>query len=187
MLTAWARQIISVAKYADYYIPYVSVSYLDKAYIPAKRIDGTSIYVPPRVYSSNSFPAIVTALAATGSSSSSGVAFGSDATPPTENDYTLGRQVTGITCTASPIIKTVIDEVSGRYVARLDYPLANDTAEDVTIAEIGLFHRFASADALGGTPATSTRCSIMFDRTVLETPVVIPAGAAGTVRYQFSY
>lgn len=188
MLTTWGKRVAAAATVFGYSLPYVTLSATSKALIPAKSIAGTALYIPAQYFTNPAFTSIVNAFVATGSDSSIGVAFGSDDTEATENDYTLGSQVTGIT-TNSPSIETFFDTANNKYVARLDYVISNDTGATVTIAEVGFFVRFGSTTTQGAAASTSgnNRVSVMMDRTVLNTPVVIANGDAATVRYEFAY
>lgn len=193
MLTAWGKKIAACAKYITsnlpfYCLPPVNLVGTAAAFIEAKNTAGTTVYLNPTYQTAPAWSPIVTALSTATSGASYGVAFGSSSTAATENDYTLGSQVTGITATI-PTPVTFIDSANYKYVARLDYVVSNDTGATVTIAEIGLFVRFGSAMTRGANASTSgsARQCIMMDRTVLDTPVVIPNGSAATIRYEFAY
>lgn len=193
MLTAWGKKVVACAKYIGsnipYYLPSPTFANNSPAYIQAKNAAGTSVYIGPLYYTQPSYSAITGALVTTGSSSSVGVAFGSDSTAATENDYTLGSQVTGLSIGTNPSVVTYFDSTNFKYIARLDYTLSNDTGSDITISEVGFFMRFATATTRGANASTTAanRHCIMIDRTVLDTPVTIPNGTAATVRYEFAY
>ena len=192
MLTKWGKKVVACAKNngaTQYYIPTVGLANTSVAYIEAKNAGGTTVYINPYFQATPVYTAITAALVASGSGASYGVAFGSSNTAATENDYTLGSQVTGITVSTTPSVETVFDSVNYRYIAKLDYVVQNNTGSDVTIKEIGFFIRFLSATTRGGTPSSTSanRTSIMMDRTVLDSPVTIPSGTAGVVRYAFAY
>lgn len=184
MLTAWGKKVVACATVNGYKIPYVTASNTQAALIPATSALGASLYIPHSYYNGGYWALITSALAKT----SYGVAFGSDSTAPTENDYTLGSQITGISAPA-PTIETVIDTTNWRYIARLDYAVSNNTGTTITIAELGLFEVFYVATTRGATPSASSsnRHSFMIDRTVLDTPITIPNGSAAVVRYEFAY
>lgn len=186
MLTAWAKKVMAVMKTAGI-VPFVSVTNTSNANIEAVSIAGNTRYIPPVQGASVAYGLIDTALVETGSNSSIGVAFGSDNTGVTENDYTLGSLITGLMA-ATPTIQTIYDSDNNRYIARLDYTISNDTGAVVTIREVGLFARFNTAGTRGdGASAGNNRYSFMIDRTVLSSPVTIPDGDAATVRYEFIY
>lgn len=188
MLTAWGKKVASVATVAGYCLPFVSATNSSIAFIQGKTLAGNTLYIPPVYAASPTWGPIVSSLVESGSSSSVGVAFGSGNTSPSENDYTLENLITGITAN-TPTLETFFDETNHKYVARLDYTIQNDTGAEISIKEVALFVRFNTATTWGGTPVTSAagRYSFMIDRTLLASPVVIPNGDAGTVRYEFSY
>lgn len=190
MLTSWGKKVVACARNGSYYyIPSVSATTTSKAYIEAKTLGGVTVYISPIVQSGGVYNPITSAIVASGSSASVGVAFGSDGTTATENDYKLGSQITGISVPTTPTVETVFDDVNHLYIARLDYAVSNNTGSDITIREIGVFSRFNSTTTRGNAASSSasTRYSIMMDRTVLDSPVTIPNGTAATVRYEFAY
>lgn len=160
----------------------VGVTDTSKAYIEAKDYTGTSYYVPLKVSQ------ISRELATTGELSYNGcVAVGSDDTPATENDYTLGNVITGLSASKSE--STVIDETNEKYVYRIQYTISNNTGSDVTIKEIGYFVGIQAASTKGDTPSSGwqNRKTFLTERTVLDTPLVIPNGEASILRYEFAY
>lgn len=185
MLTAWAKKIMAVMKNTGI-VPHVTVASTSLAYIEAVSIGGNTRYIPPVPNIATTYGLINTALVETGSSSSMGVAFGSDNTEVTENDYTLGSLITGLTG-LTPTIQTIYDSDNNLYIARLDYAISNNTGAVVTIREVGLFARFNTAGTRGDAASSSNRYSFMIDRTVLSSSVTIPDGEAATVRYDFAY
>lgn len=126
---------------------------------------------------------------ATGSSASYGVAVGTGDTTPTENDYNLASYINTLKTSASPAVNYSFDTTTGVYTSYVDYTLSNETAEDITVKEIGKFIRGMRTSAIGAAvnPTQSDYVSIMVDRTVLETPLTVPAGGSAILRYSFSY
>lgn len=194
MLTAWGKRMAAIIKNTTgsttltvaSTIPAVYLTSASSALIEVKTISGTTKYAPPIMQGGST--ALITAdLVESGSSASTGVAIGSGDTAPTENDYTLETQITGISATQS--FSTVVDAENEKYVLRYDYTITNDTGNDITIKEIGLFARFSTTGTKGSTPSSSNsdKKSVMIDRTLLDTPVVIANGDAGIVRYEFAY
>ena len=98
-----------------------------------------------------------------------GVAFGTGTTPPTVDDIKLsGDFITGLSCSAA----TSYDWQDG-YVDFIGiYTLTNTTAADITIGEVALMCSTSQYDY-----------PVMFERTVLDTPVTIPAGGIGVIDY----
>lgn len=106
-----------------------------------------------------------------------GVVFGTGTTPPTYDDYKLsGDLITGLT-----ISKTESTDRSDTDASRtVIYTITNGGASDVTIGEVGLL-------AVGSQSPKETsygyRYPMMVERTVLNSPVTIPAGGIGQVTY----
>ena len=97
-----------------------------------------------------------------------GVAFGDGSTPVSFDDYTLAGQVhTAYDATAS-ISKSVDDD--GATITAL-YTITNNSDVDMVIAELGLFHGYNNV------------IQFMVERTVLDSPVTIPAGGVGQITY----
>ena len=187
MLTAWAKKMLVIQRNDTMGFPAVSISDSSDAFIPAKMSNGDNRYINTYIRNKQ-FTGINSALISTGTTASSGVAFGSDDTPPSENDYILGNQITGFSATTpSPV--TIFDADSNKYIAALNYTVTNNNADAITIREVGLFVRMRAALAQGGKPGTSAsyEYSVMLDRTILSTPVTIPSGESKVVRYEFAY
>lgn len=118
--------------------------------------------------------------------SNGGFAVGSGDTAPTEDDYTLEAKINGLTGTVSPsslnnVTFDSVDEVFHFYV---DLTITNPTSDPVTIKEVGWFGVTYYGSTIGQNPG-NTRVPTLIDRTLLETPVTIPAGEAAVIRYQF--
>ena len=103
-------------------------------------------------------------------SSRGGVIFGNGDTPATAEDYKLaGNIITGIT--ASAALARSFNDGMAQIVAT--YTIT--ASSEVTIKEIAAF---ASSGSNG---------IYMVDRTVLDTPVTIPAGGVGQVVYTITF
>ena len=102
-----------------------------------------------------------------------GLYFGNGAEPPTLDDYKLaGDVVSGFSVT-----KITTSEYDGASAARTNvYTIANTSSTEITISEIGLV-------GYAWNSATSNNGHALFDRTVLDEPVTIPAGGVGQVTY----
>lgn len=185
MLTKTGKSFLSCLIPGDVIPMTNQTSAVSVALIPVKGINGDSFFCPA-YYQAASFNMITGQLVATGASGSNGVAIGSGTTPPTENDYTLESQITGFT--ASTPSKTLI-VADNKYKIRYDYSIQNDTGSTIVINEIGLFRNTAYSATKGGNAVgyPGGLRSIMIDRIVLGTPITIPSGQAGTLRYEFSY
>lgn len=118
--------------------------------------NGSSLFYAPQVTSSNG-----------------GVWFGTGNTPPTFDDYKLsGTQVLGLAATK---VLTLDEDDEGGGITGT-YTLINNNASEVTISEVGLFAPiFTSANKIDTYQ--------MWERTVLDNPVTIPAGGVGKVTY----
>lgn len=109
--------------------------------------------------------------------SNPGVILGDGDTPPTSDDYKLaGNLVSGFTY--SKTLKQVASDTA--VTVKAVYTITNTNSTAITIKEIGLI----------GAPTTSPSASTsktLFDRTVLDTPVTIPAGGVGQVEYTITF
>lgn len=101
-----------------------------------------------------------------------GVAFGDGAEPVTPDDWKLsGNLVTGIVASAT-IQRTNCAEYAEITAI---YTITNGNAADVTISEVGTYGRVPSG--------TKDYTNALVERTVLDSPVTIPAGGVGQVTY----
>ncbi len=102
---------------------------------------------------------------------STGIVLGSDDTPASMEDTTLKNRITaGLSCSVAlsyddefNLIRTIL--------------CTNTSSDSITIREIGIY-----ALAYLGAGSTSNMTCLM-ERTVLDTPVTIPAGGIGQVTY----
>ena len=105
-----------------------------------------------------------------------GVILGDGDTPPTSDDYKLaGNIVTGFNY--SKTLTQVVSETA--VTAKAVYTITNANSTEITIKEIGLI---GNAD----NSASSSKIFLL-DRTVLDTPVTIPAGGIGQVEYTITF
>lgn len=117
---------------------------------------------------------------------SAGIAVGSGSTPATVDDYHLENMITsGITATIPVSATLTYDNTHKQYVASKDIAIANNGSASITISEIGIIVGAKYADSVGS--SASSTGYVLADRTVLDTPVTIPAGQSGVVRYEFRY
>ena len=118
-----------------------------------------------------------------------GIYFGSGTTPASEDDYTIEDVITsGITVTVSP------NDGSGAYYydadsnsesAYLTYTITNTGSSAITISEICTFSNFSTGSDYGA--SASSTFLFLVDRTVLDVPLVIEAGASGVLRYEIIF
>lgn len=101
----------------------------------------------------------------TGYTNKGGVVFGEGTEPPTYEDYKLsGTPITGINATVTNNNKNEATELE--YV----YTITNGNSEAITIAEIGIV----------------TSGYYLLERSLLDTPITIPAGGIGQVTYRIN-
>lgn len=110
-----------------------------------------------------------------------GTSFGTGTTPPTLNDYKMESAITsGFTVMSSAFIQSQED---GKYIHERVYSIRNDTENDMTISEIGLFSRVAN----GSSPNSAGFNYVLMYRTVLDNPVTIPPGVAKVVTLKMTF
>ncbi len=144
----------------------------------------TSNYASSGIYSA--FLGAFLKYKPTGSSNANsyrGVCFGDGDTPPTPADLNISGNAFS-TYTASYKLSTGVDD-SGHLYVKAQYTITNTGDEAFTIKEIGLF----ATPSLNKGPdiAVSGSFSILLDRTILDTPVIIPAGGIGQVEYTITF
>lgn len=101
---------------------------------------------------------------------------GTGTTTPTGNDYELATVNTDISCDA------VVAGVSANYTKTYTATFSNPTSSDIVVTEVGLYGNVIYWNY--GSPEY-TDC--LFDRTVLSTPITIPAGESKTITYELSF
>lgn len=102
-----------------------------------------------------------------------GVIFGTGTTPPTIDDYYLsGNLITSFTALTS--VNVLIDDDGCTFTTT--YTLTNTSENDFTVGEIGIMCNPASTGSAAASKA-------LYERTVLDTPITIPAGGIGVVTY----
>lgn len=111
--------------------------------------------------------------------SSQNVDFGIGTTPATVNDYKLENKiVTGIKVAYPSSVTT--EQTDSHILWTVTFGVT--ASVEVTISEIGLKSRAVTGD--GGSSST-----VLVDRTVLDTPITIPAGQSKQITYtiRFNY
>lgn len=115
--------------------------------------------IPTNVNSSNSF-------------SKRGVCFGNGTTPPTENDHCMeGDLLTNYGC--SQTYEFSKDSIT------FTYTITNNGSDPFTISEVGLL----GYAYVGNGNYRYYSSGILLDRTLLESPITIPAGGVGQLTY----
>lgn len=103
---------------------------------------------------------------------SAGIYFGSGITPPAEDDYTLEFPIfTGLSIVN--VASNTLKYDSKHYAFCTTVELTNDVSIDITVAEVGLF----------GQSGTGSKYPVLYERTVLETPIVIAPGETKVIQY----
>lgn len=104
-----------------------------------------------------------------------GVIFGTGTTSPTRDDYCLsGDIITTISTSSIGGFTKDDDGLTGEYT----YTVTNTGSSDITIGEIGLI-----TSTYSNTSYTAAEYKFLVERTVLETPITIPAGGVGQITY----
>ena len=103
---------------------------------------------------------------------SAGVILGTGNTPPTPEDYALSGEI--ITNFAFSAAVTIMEDAGGCTWSAL-YTITNTADTDITIREIALM--------VSNSNYTGKDYHALIERTVLDSPVTIPAGGVGVVTY----
>ena len=113
----------------------------------------------------------------TGSSDTRFIYFrvGTGTTNPTPSDYDLENVNTDIVCTA---VNTSFSDSTNTKVYNVTF--SNPTASDITLTEIGMYGKMPYY--YNGYKTDY----VMLDRTILDTPVTIPAGESRTLMYELT-
>ena len=148
------------------------------ALVPVKGINGSVAYAS--CYSSNNFPHSVT-TSVSFSSSSPGIHVGTGDTAATEDDYKLETQITSGMSAGSATPTYNVDGSGNPYLEYL-FTLTNTTSSDIVVREIGYVQSLRVANTQGGSANTSAY--FLFDRTVLDTPVTVPANDSAAIKYR---
>ena len=177
MLTAVGKKIILMSSTA---LPGGDVG--KGAIIEMKDIKTGSIFYTNGYPNDQSMTLANSAITLTGSR----VYVGSGSTPATENDWFLESPLVNNEFTANHTSSYTLNSDKTIMYVNNDYVITNQTQNEITIREIGRAICVYTSTTKGDS-VSSTKKAALVDRTVLETPVVIPAGEAATVRYQFAY
>ena len=155
----------------------VSINSVAFGRIPFKDVSGNTRYYRPLLSSSYGYPASST-QSFSSSGTTSGVVVGSGTTPSTEDDYALEAPISsglnGVTNVSQNL------DSNGNLYCEITLSLANTTNAAIVVNEIGYIQSipYATQSATSGSVV-----STLFDRTVLDTPVTIPAGGTKVIEY----
>ena len=137
-----------------------------------KDITGVNRYIIAPIWADNMY-------AYTNTASAVGITVGSGNTPATDEDYCLE---TPITSGLTGVIAFSKGNDSGDIPwLSMNIVLQNSTNSDITVKEIGLKGAMHYGNTAGG--ARSSQAVFLIDRTVLATPVTIPAGSNAAIIY----
>lgn len=118
---------------------------------------------------------IMNHLAKTSSNYNLYLKVGTGTTAPTENDYELQTVNTDVSC------DVVVVGNSANYTKTYTATFSNPTNSDITITEVGLY-----ANIMYNSRGESYK-DVLLDRTVLTTPITIPAGESKAITYELGF
>jgi len=107
-----------------------------------------------------------------GTDNSSWLVIGTGTGAVSENDYCLFNEASNCTCVSAASSTT--SNLTKSYTATFQ----NNSESDVTITETGI---------VGYVHIYKYLCTILLEHTLLETPVIIPAGETRTITYVWSF
>ena len=108
-----------------------------------------------------------------------GVLFGDGNAAVTINDHRLSGNVIPLLASNVKVFRT--NEVSDSgLIVKARYTITNVASTDITIREVGLMEGYRYHN-------DSSDAAVLVDRTVLDTPVTIPAGGVGQVEYTITF
>ena len=110
-----------------------------------------------------------------------GVYFGTGSTPAAKTDTNLESVITSGLEITNPNSVLMVDEGNGKYSYVSDFIVRNTGSTEVNIREIGLYSKVANQDTY------TTNYPVLYERTVLDAPVTIPAGEAKMVTYKITF
>ena len=149
-----------------------------KGLVEVKDFDGNTKYMG---YTLNGFPGTVTRNVYVTGATVSGIMIGSGNTAPTENDYRLEQRITSGLTPSTPTVDFYVD-ANGNPYEEIMFTLTNTTGDDIVVKEIGYVQTLKISSTTGG--AATTNGNFLLDRTVLETPVTVPANDSAAIKYR---
>lgn len=100
---------------------------------------------------------------------------GTGTTAPTENDYELAAVNTDVSC------DSVIVGISANYKKTYTAIFSNPTSSDIIVTEVGLYGNIMYNSQ------NDFYMDVLLDRTVLTTPITIPAGESKAITYELGF
>ena len=101
---------------------------------------------------------------------------GTGTTAATEDDCELETVNTDVSC------DTVVVGNSSNYTKTYTATFSNPTSSDIIVTEVGLYGKFVYYNY-----GTLTYTDCLLDRTVLTTPITIPAGESKAITYELGF
>ena len=147
--------------------------------VSVKDVSGTTRYIS--CYLTNNFPYGMSSYV-TFDAGLSGIQVGTGSTAATEDDYKLESQITSGMSASSTTPTWSVDNSGNPYLEYL-FTLTNTTSSDIMVREIGYVQQFRLANTQGGSAVNTVRY-LLLDRTVLDTPVTVPAGDSAAIKYR---
>lgn len=165
MVTKWFKRVLNARVFGGVLA--------NTAYSYNKQIKNTSnVTYYPSAHGINWTPNMVF-------NANQGVSIGTGDTAATDEDVNLESIITtGITA-ATPIATKGMD--GDKCFVTLRYVLSNTTSADIVIKEVGLKIQVAAATSAGS--SSSTNIVVLVDRTVLATPLTVPASSNAVLEY----
>lgn len=114
-----------------------------------------------------------------------GVVFGTGTGVPSINDTSLfGKCITSISSSNTTYVSSsTVDEEQDLVHYQTIYTISNTTGSDLTIGEVGLTYEVVTRKNNTNTGSNDKQYGILFEHSVLDTPITIPAGGVGQVTY----
>lgn len=145
-----------------------------KGLLPIKNVSGSTVYLADY----DEFPyAVETGFTLT--ASAAGISVGSGNTAVTEGDYQLATPITSGLTGSVTVDKGV--ELGSAYIS-YNVLLTNTSGSSITVSEICYKQEFTVSTTQSGTATSTAVC--MVDRSVLATPLTIPAGEQAVLSYK---
>lgn len=185
MLTKWAKRALAY-RLNNHVIAGLSGGSSDyKGTFEVKDTSGNTRITDPDVGSIESNKGLCTNPV-----SNSGICFGTGSTPATEDDYTIETPITsGLSFSSTPSRHVTFDSTTQTYTVYYDLTIANNTASDISISEMGIIVTAYKTDSIGANVNhyTGNAFRLMLERIVFDAPVTVPANEAVVLRYQVVY
>lgn len=135
-------------------------------FLQAKDLEGNTIYLAPRF---SQFPGTITTTVTF--FNSSGIQLGTGTSAVSETDFSIENQISSGLTAGTPTITRGLDANGDPYLQFI-IAVTNTSATDIVISEIGYAQNIYASSTIN---TNSTANMILFDHTLLEAPVTVPA------------